>query len=267
VLDGYPDKMVVGEIWVKDDERFARYIRPDELHLGFNFRLVEADFDADAVRAAIEGSLRAAASGTPTWTLSNHDVVRHVTRYGGGLLGERRARAMTLVELALPGVVYLYNGEELGLPTVELPEWALQDPIWERSGHTKRGRDGSRIPVPWEGAEPPYGFSTGADTWLPMPLEWAPLTVEAQLEDENSMLSHYRQAIELRKTHASFAGTEVEWYGAPPGCFAFRRKGGGLICALNTSPAPVPVPPGEVLLASVPLEEGLLPPDAAVWLA
>jgi alpha-glucosidase len=99
-----------------------------------------------------------------------------------------------------------------------------------------------------------------------MPNEWTGLTVEAQLEDEGSMLSLYRQAIELRKTNPGFAGTEVEWYGAPPGCFAFRRKGGGLICALNTSPAPVPVPPGEVLLASHPLIDGQLPPDAAVWL-
>jgi alpha-glucosidase len=268
VLDGYPETMAVGEIWVKDDDRFARYIRPDELHLGFNFRLVEADFDADAVRTAIDGSLNSVtmAGSTPTWTLSNHDVVRHVTRYGDGELGERRARAMTLVELALPGTVYLYNGEELGLPTVELPEWALQDPMWERSGHTERGRDGSRIPVPWEGTEPSYGFSEAAGTWLPMPLEWARFTVEAQLEDEKSMLSLYRHAIELRKTHAAFAGSEVEWYGAPPGCFAFRRKGGGLICALNTSPAPVPIPPGEVLLASHPLIDGQLPPDAAVWL-
>ncbi|TCO50720.1 glycoside hydrolase family 13 protein [Actinocrispum wychmicini] len=267
VMDGYPNTMVVGEIWVKEDERFARYVRPDELHLGFNFRLLNADFDADAVRAAIEATLRAAPGGTPTWTLSNHDVVRHVTRYGDGELGLRRARAMAVVELALPGAVYLYNGEELGLPTVELPEWALQDPIWARSGHTERGRDGSRIPVPWEGAEPPYGFSPETQSWLPMPLEWAPLTVEAQLEDENSMLSLYRHAVEIRKSHSSFAGTELEWYGAPAGCFAFRRKGGGLICALNTSPAPVPVPPGEVLLASIPLEDGLLPPDAAAWLA
>ncbi len=136
VLDGYPNTMAVGEIWVKDDERFARYLRPDELHLGFNFRLVNADFDADAVRLAIEASLHAAADSTPTWTLSNHDVVRHVTRYGDGELGLRRARAMTLVEFALPGALYVYNGEELGLPTVELPEWALQDPMWKRSGHT-----------------------------------------------------------------------------------------------------------------------------------
>ncbi|MEV4317794.1 glycoside hydrolase family 13 protein [Actinocrispum sp. NPDC049592] len=266
VVDGYPERMLIGEIWVREDERFARYLRPDELHLGFNFRLLSADFDADAVRTAIEGTLRAAPGGTPTWTLSNHDVVRHVTRYGDGEIGQRRARAMALVELALPGAIYLYNGEELGLPTVELPEWALRDPIWERSGHTRPGRDGSRIPVPWEGSQPPYGFSPGAETWLPMPLEWAPLTVEAQLEDSDSMLSLYRHAIELRKTSKAFTGTEIEWYGAPPGCFAFRRKGGGLICALNTTPAPVPIPPGQLLLASEPLVDGQLAPDAAVWL-
>ncbi|GGP43198.1 glycoside hydrolase family 13 protein [Saccharothrix coeruleofusca] len=268
VIDTYPGRMAVGEIWVKDDERFARYVRPDELHLGFNFRLVEAEFDAEAVRAAIEHSLAAVRPlGTPpTWTLSNHDVVRHVTRYGGGDLGARRARAMALVELALPGVVYLYNGEELGLPNVELPEWALQDPTWLRSGHTDRGRDGCRVPLPWEGAAPPYGFSQSASTWLPQPNEWGPLTAERQLEDPDSMLSLYRQALELRKTHPAIGGDELEWYGAPPGCLAFRRKGGGLICALNTSAGSVPLPPGRVLLASGPMDGDQLPPDTAAWL-
>ncbi|MGO1049524.1 glycoside hydrolase family 13 protein [Crossiella sp. CA198] len=268
VMDEYPGRMAVGEIWVQDDERMSRYVRPDELHLGFNFRLVETDFDADAIRGAIDHSLAAVreVGALPTWTLSNHDVVRHVTRYGGGELGVKRARAMTLVELALPGVVYLYNGEELGLPNVELPDWALQDPSWERSGHTERGRDGCRVPMPWEGEHPPFGFSPGDNTWLPMPPEWAALTVEAQLEDPGSMLSLYRQALELRKSHEALRGDEVEWYGAPAGCFAFRRKPGGLICALNTSGALVPLPPGEVLLSSGPLEGEHLPPDTAAWL-
>jgi alpha-glucosidase len=99
-----------------------------------------------------------------------------------------------------------------------------------------------------------------------MPHEWVGLTVEAQLEDPGSMLSLYRQALELRKTHPAFAGDSLEWYGAPPGCFAFRRKGGGLICALNTGSAPVPLPPGQVLLASGPMAADQLPPDTAVWL-
>ncbi|MBV9847692.1 MAG: glycoside hydrolase family 13 protein [Kutzneria sp.] len=268
VLDEYPGTMAVGEIWVKDSERFTRYLRADELHLGFNFQLVDADFNAESVRAAIESSLAAVATvdSPPTWTLSNHDVVRHVTRYGGGELGWRRARAMALVELALPGVVYLYNGEELGLGDVELPDWARQDPIWERSGHTELGRDGSRVPIPWEGTEAPFGFTTGTASWLPIPAEWATLTVEAQLEDPDSTLSLYREAVELRKTHPAFAGMELEWYGAPEGCFAFRRKGSGLVCALNTGPRPVPLPAGQILLSSMPLSDGQLPPDAAAWL-
>lgn len=268
VLDDYPGTMAVGEIWVDQEERFAAYVRPDELHLGFNFKLVEAEFDADSVRRAIDRSLAAVEStGSPaTWTLSNHDVVRHVTRYGGGELGTRRARAMALVELALPGTTYIYNGEELGLPNVDLPDWALQDPTWERSGHTQRGRDGCRVPLPWEGEIPSYGFSRAGAAWLPMPPQWGALTVEKQLEDPDSMLSLYRHALEIRKTALGFGGNELEWYGAPPGCFAFRRKGGGLICALNTSAASVPLPPGEILLSSGPMDGKQLPPETSVWL-
>ncbi|MCA1674604.1 MAG: glycoside hydrolase family 13 protein [Actinobacteria bacterium] len=270
MLDEYPARIAVGEIWVADDVAFARYLRPDELHLGFNFRLLAASFDATDIRDAIEHSL-AAVQGSPapaTWTLSNHDVARPVTRYGGGEIGLRRARAMALVQLALPGPVFLYNGEELGLADVDLPDWALQDPIWERSGHTERGRDGSRVPIPWEGSSAPYGFSATPGTWLPMPGDWADRTVEAQLENPDSTLSLHRQALELRREHPAFAGTELEWYGPPPGCFAFRRKNSGLVCALNTSAACVAMPPGELLLASGPLEpqDTGLPPDTAVWL-
>jgi len=268
VLDEYPGAMAVGEIWVTRDAAFARYLRPDELHQGFNFRLADAEFDAEAVRAAVEHSIGAVAEvgAPPTWTLSSHDVQRAVTRYGDGTLGTRRARAMALVALALPGSVYVYNGEELGLPNVELPDWALQDPVWVRSGHSERGRDGCRVPLPWEGDAPPYGFSTAERTWLPMPPDWGPLTVEAQLEDPDSVLSLYRRALELRWELGT--GGEPEWYGAPSGCLAFRRAGSGLVCALNASTSPVPTPPGELLLASGPLESrgGVLPPDTAVWL-
>ena len=265
VLDEYPGAMAVGEVWVRDDERFARYVRPDELHLGFNFRLVQARFDAASVREAVEHSIAAVATvgAPPTWTLSNHDVVRQVTRYGGGERGRRRARAMVLVELALPGVVYLYNGEELGLDNVELPDEALTDPVWERSGHTDRGRDGCRVPLPWEGRTPPFGFSTSAITWLPQPAEWGSLTAEKQLEDPDSVLSLYRRALELR---AGFDGDDVEWYGAPAGCLAFRRVGGSVTCALNAGESAVPLPRGELLLSSGPLTDGALPADTAAWL-
>ncbi|SHG90146.1 alpha-amylase family glycosyl hydrolase [Streptoalloteichus hindustanus] len=265
VLDEYPGRVATGEIRAGDDELLLRSAH-DGPHLGFDFRLLATAFDADAVRETIERSLASAAGAPPTWTLSNHDVGRHVSRYGGGALGTQRARAMALVELALPGVIYLYNGEELGLPDVAVADWARQDPIFRSTGGARPGRDGARVPLPWEGETAPYGFTTGVSTWLPMPGDWGRLTAEAQLEDPDSMLSLYRQAIELRRTHPAFAGDEVEWYGAPPGCFAFRRKGGGLICALNTSGGPVPLPPGDVLLASGPLEGEHLPPDTAVWL-
>jgi alpha-glucosidase len=268
VLDEYPGTMAVGEIWVTDAERLALYMRPDELHLGFNFRLALANYDAVALRTSIDASLDAAAIAgvPPTWTLSNHDIVREATRYGDGPLGTQRARAMALVLLGLPGVVYLYNGAELGLPNVAVPDWAIQDPKYFRSGGQNRGRDGCRVPLPWEGAEPPFGFSAGASTWLPMPPDWAKLTVERQLEDADSTLSLYRQAIELRKTHPAFSGGELEWYGAPAGCFAYRRKGGRLVCVLNASDVPVPLPAGDILLASGAVPERRLPPNTAVWL-
>ena len=270
VVDEYPDRTLIGEIWVEDDDRFGRYLRPDELHLGFNFRLTTAPFDAESIREAIEHSMAAVAKvgATPTWTLSNHDVVRPVTRFGGGELGLRRARAMALVELALPGAIFVYNGEELGLPSVVLPDEVLQDPVWERSGHTRRGRDAHRVPVPWEGGTPCYGFTRAETSWLPMPSDWHGLTVEAQLEDASSTLSLYRHALDLRRSHPGFIGDELEWYGAPEGCFAYRRPGSTLVCALNTSTVTVPLPPGDPLVCSAPLtEDGQLPPDTAVWLA
>ncbi|MFT4126960.1 MAG: glycoside hydrolase family 13 protein [Gordonia sp. (in: high G+C Gram-positive bacteria)] len=279
VIDEYPGAANVGEIWVDDNERFAEYLRPDELHLGFNFRLAKARFDAAEIHDAIANSLASVllVAGTPTWTLSNHDVDREATRYArtvqadpgsplDSAVGIARARAMALVELALPGTVFIYNGAELGLPNVDLPDEALQDPVWERSGHTERGRDGCRVPVPWEGSAPPYGFSTNAATWLPMPAGWEQFTPEKQLEDMSSTLSLYRRAIELRATRPEFTGPSVDWYGAPEHCLAFRRSGGSLTCALNAGSVAVPLPPGELLLISAPLVDGLLPPNAAAWL-
>jgi alpha-glucosidase len=267
VLDEYPDRMAVGEVWVFEDVRLAQYLRPDELHLAFNFRLLTADWDAKQLHTAVEHSLATVAT-TPApacWVLSNHDRPRHVTRYGGGELGTRRARAAALLQLALPGVAYVYNGDELGMPDVDLPDEVLQDPIWERSGGTERGRDACRVPLPWSGDQPPYGFSTTADTWLPMPAGWGQLTAEAQAGDADSMLSLYRVALALRRSSPAFAGDGLEWLPAPADCLAFRRPG-GLVCLVNLSGDAVPLPVGQVLLASEPISDGQVPADGAVWL-
>ncbi len=266
VLDDYPDAATVGEVWVFDNADFAKYLRPDELHLGFNFRLVRADFTAHAVREAIENSLAAAelADSPPTWTLSNHDVEREVSRYGDGAQGLSRARAMALVMLALPGAVFVYNGEELGLPNVDLPDDVLQDPVWERSGHTERGRDGCRVPLPWSGDTAPYGFSAAADTWLPMPAGWGPLTVDAQCTDPESTLSLFRRAIELRWGR-TVLGRSVRWLPTAPDLLAFQCED-GLVCLLNAGSTTVDLPAGQVALASGPLPGGRMPPATAAWL-
>ena len=265
VLDEFPEAVTIGEIWVFDNEDFAKYLRPDELHLGFNFRLVRADFDAAEIREAIENSLAAAKlAGSPaTWTLSNHDVEREVSRYGGGPDGLAKARAMALVMLALPGAVFVYNGEELGLPNVELPDDVLQDPVWERSGYSERGRDGCRVPLPWAGTAPPFEFSTSDDVWLPMPAEWTDLTVAAQADDPDSTLALYRRAIELRHGRGSF-GPGVEFLETAPDVLSLRGSD-GVTCVVNTGPTPTALPPGDLLIASAALVDGQLPPQTAAW--
>jgi alpha-glucosidase len=267
VIDTYPHRMAVGEAWVPDDERLARYVRPDELHLAFNFRLVEAEWSAPDFHAGIDGSLKAMADvGAPcTWVLSNHDVVRHMTRYGGGEVGRARGQAAALVQLALPGSAYIYNGDELGLENVDLPDEALQDPTWERSGYTIRGRDGQRVPMPWEGTKPPFGFGSSSDSWLPSPASWKSSTVEAELSDTDSTLSLYRKALRLRRELTELHGTSFEWQTAPQGCLVFRR-GPNLLVALNTTDVSVALPSGEVLLASGEVHGGKLPANTAAWL-
>ncbi|UQA95853.1 glycoside hydrolase family 13 protein [Streptomyces halobius] len=273
VLPG--DRIGVAEAWTPSADRTARYLRPGELHQAFNFHYLNTGWDAAGLREAIDSSLDAMRPvGAPTtWVLSNHDVVRHRTRLGGGL---HRARAAALLMLALPGSAYLYQGEELGLPEVtDLPDEVRQDPAFARkSGESGQDglRDGCRVPVPWSGDAPPYGFGTGG-SWLPQPADWAGLTVRAQTGDPSSTLELYRSALALRRTHPGLgAGDAVEWLDAPDGVLAFRRPG-GLVCTVNTTDAPARLTaPGKLLLASrEPAEdEGefavfSLPADTTVW--
>ncbi|WP_424216565.1 glycoside hydrolase family 13 protein (plasmid) [Streptomyces sp. BI20] len=268
----------VGEVWLPDAERFARYLRPDELHTAFNFSFMSCPWDAERLRAGIDETLAAHAPvGAPaTWVLCNHDVTRTVTRYGRAdtrfdfalkefgtptdlALGTRRARAAALLTLALPGSVYLYQGEELGLPEAEVPRDRIQDPMHFRSGGRDPGRDGCRVPLPWTSR--PW-----TEPWLPQPEDWAEYAADAQERDPDSMLSLYRAALRLRREAGGFGGPGLTWLPAPERVLAFARED-GLVCVVNLAPHPVPLPAGTPVLSSGPLPDpGTLPPDTAAWL-
>ncbi len=302
VMDSYPgDRMAVVETGAPDDV-VALFVRPDEMHLAFNLRFAKAAWDVGELREAITSSLAAnAIVGAPgTWVLDNHDNPRSVTRYAADLRlegdyvpgavptgdsapdrsdvarGERRARAAALLLLSLPGAAYLYQGQELGLPNVDdLPDGALQDPVFRRTGGAVRGRDGCRVPLPWSGTTAPFGFSPdGVEPWLPMPAAWRDLTVEAQEADPGSMLALYRRALALRRAEPSLRGGTVTWpdEGAvDPSTLRLGRQAPGgrrLVVVTNVGDVPTPLPPGEVLLTSVdgPLD-GMLPGDATAIVA
>jgi alpha-glucosidase len=278
VSDAYDgDRTFVAEAWVDRADRLARYVRGDELHTAFDFNLLLAPWDAPAMRETIERSIAALGSvgAPPTWVLSNHDVVRHTTRYGGGEVGQRRARAAALLLLALPGGAYVYQGEELGLEEVlDLPDDVLQDPTFVRTGGTDRGRDGCRVPLPWSGDTPPFGFGVRSTPWLPQPAAWADRTVVRQRADPASMWSLYRDALGLRHREPALGDGELGWLEPVvrhDDILAFRRPP-DIVCVLNTGAARVPlaevVPTHfEVLLASTPVGlDGAVDADAAVWL-
>ncbi|MBF5081591.1 glycoside hydrolase family 13 protein [Quadrisphaera sp. INWT6] len=305
LADSYdPPRVFVAEAWVARRERLPLYVRPDELHAAFAFEPLHVAWREGPWRRVVERELAfSATSGAPSsWVLTNHDVVRQVTRYareqpeekGGNEwerarwpgsvpdleLGRWRARAAHLLVAALPGVLYVYLGEELGLPEVEdLPADARVDPIFHRSGGTDPGRDGSRVPLPWTGSEPVAG------TWLPQPPGWGSLAAAVQEGDPASVLSLYRASLALRRSHWAAAGP-LEWDDAPAGVLALHRSpaegdDGGPLHSWTTFAEPVELPAGaRVLLASRPELTGagggadagggaaspvVLPPDTTAW--
>ncbi|MFH7335903.1 glycoside hydrolase family 13 protein [Streptomyces sp. KHY 26] len=281
---GPPERIFVAEAWTPTVERTANYVRPDELHQAFNFQYLSTAWDAAELRAVIDSTLEAMRPvGAPaTWVLSNHDVTRHATRFanppglgtqirqaGDRALGLRRARAATLLMLALPGSAYLYQGEELGLPdVVDLPDEVRQDPAYFRGEGQDGFRDGCRVPIPWSRTGTSYGFGDGG-SWLPQPECWGELSVEAQTGVAGSTLELYRAALAARRSQPDLgAGESVEWLRAPEGVLAFRR--GGFVCVTNTTGEPVTTPAyGRVLLASGEVAEtggeATVPADTTVW--
>ncbi|BCB79113.1 hypothetical protein Pflav_055230 [Phytohabitans flavus] len=293
ITDSYPEpRALIGEVWLPDAERFAAYMREDEIHTAFNFAFLGCPWDATALRAIIDETLavHAPVGAAATWVLSNHDVPRHVTRYGrvdtsftldyrqlgaptDRALGLRRARAALLLNLALPGSVYLYQGEELGLEEVEdIPDGVRQDPMFFRTDGENLGRDGCRVPIPWSGTASPFGFSppgATAEPWLPQPAAWQDRTVEAESGDPDSMLELYRRALRQRRSQPELGDGPIAWLPGPDRVLVFSRgRNETFACVVNVSDAPVALPvAGTVVLTSGPLEDGLLPPDTAAWVA
>lgn len=295
--DSYPEpKYFIGEIWVPSPDRLRSYLARGELHQAFSFDLLVQPWDARRMREAITLGLdQADATGTPAaWVLNSHDVHRSVTRYGqeqdsspadpsdmiaaarrpGPVdvgLGSARARAAAMLLLALPGTVFLYQGEELGLPEVfDLPDDARQDPIWLRSAGSELGRDGCRVPLPWVADAPAFGFGpSGRVTtpWLPQPAWFGDYAVDRQDGDPGSVLHLYRSL--LRERRAVFgAGAALRWLEAGDDVLAFAR--GDAVCVVNFGATAIPLPrdAGHAVVASS--SGGLagteLAGNAAVWL-
>jgi alpha-glucosidase len=281
------DRVLCAEAWVDPLEKMALWVRPDEMSQAFNFDYMFTAWAGPAQRRVIDRSIEAFSGvGAPsTWVLSNHDVVRHASRLaltaenpqGSGLgpespgqpdraLGLRRARAASSLMLALPGSSYVYQGEELGLPEViDLPDDSRQDPTWFRTKGEKYGRDGCRVPIPWEADRPAYGFNSTGSSWLPQPNDWAPYARDAQDGVPGSTLELYREALRLRRELGLGTGS-VEWltgYGAD--VIAFRN--GDVTVIANTGGVAVELPVGDILLSSETITGGALPADTTVWLA
>lgn len=294
------DRALVAEAWVEPLSRLALYVRPDEMQQAFNFSFLTSLWTAPAMRGVITESLHANdAVGAPTtWVLSNHDVVRHPSRLGlpvpggkpGGIgiedlqpdedLGLRRARAASLLMLALPGSAYLYQGEELGLPEhTTLPDDERQDPTWWRSEHTERGRDGCRVPIPWEADAPAYGFSPTGKSWLSQPESWRRYALDQQRCVPGSTFEVYRAALGLRREYHLGTGSLAWVDGLAPGAadslVAFVNREVLVVTNIGSAPVSLKGTDLEVLISSTDLPDGeaggvggtevTVPPDVTVW--
>lgn len=299
LLDSYSgQRMAVSEAWVNPPSRSALYVRPDELANTFNFDFLTVKWRSEPLKKSIDASMAGMAEvGAPvTWVLSNHDVVRVVNRLEAEFVSEgetekaaesitatrtfdhvranQRARSAALLMLALPGAVFLYQGEELGLPEVlDIPTERLQDPIWKMSGNKERGRDGCRVPLPWKTTEAgAFGFSSNVEitrtsSWLPQPEHWGEYSAEGQEAQESSMLRLYRTALRHRKTNPSLMNEYFSWLDSPHHSFIFTRAQDESFLCIVTFEAGESIPPGYmVLMSSQNIEEGRIPPNTTVWL-
>ena len=273
IFDSYKDRevMAVAEAWVHPPINATKYVSGDELHQVFNFDLLDAPFEAtylfEVTNRAID--LMATVEALPTWALSSHDSPRVASR-----IGELQSRALALFILAMPGSCYIYAGQELGLPDGNIPDEARRDPIYLRSGGNQKGRDGARVPLPWNGDQTPFGFTTGKP-WLPLQQDWHYLTVEKQEIDSMSTLAMYRNALKIRSKSLD-TSVGIDWINSPtigkssPQLLAFKR--GNLSIYMNLSDTPIEIEiSGKILISSVEIKQNMgsklaLGPISTVWI-
>lgn len=236
LLDGYPERMAVGEVYILDPAEVAKYYgRGDELHLAFNFSFTFSPWSAVSFRGCVETFENLLPSEAwPDQVLSNHDNSRHATRYDDPLHGEARTRVAAMLLLSLRGTPFLYYGEEIGMRDVPIPDEAIQDPL-ARNVHPKLGRDPERTPMQWA-AGPGAGFTTG-HPWLPIASDAEHRNVAAQREDPASLLHLYRELLALRRSTPALHRGSYRSLEAPADVFAYERKAPGsrVVVALNFS--------------------------------
>ncbi len=287
LLDSYSgQRMAVSEAWVNPPSRSALYVRPDELANTFNFDFLTVKWGRDSLKASIDRSIEGMAEvGAPvTWVLNNHDVVRSVNRLemdfilGSGTFdherANQRARSAAMLMVCLPGAIFLYQGEELGLPEVlDIPVERLQDPIWRMSGNKERGRDGCRVPLPWhDSPHGAFGFSTNVEvtpesSWLPQPADWGRFSAQEQEKSAGSMLNLYRNALAIRKSNAALASLHFDWIQSSDKSLVFSRSDGNTFICVVTFESGESVPPGyQIIMSSQDIVSGQIPPNTTVWL-
>jgi alpha-glucosidase len=290
LLESYPgERILCAEAFVEPLSKMAKWVRSDEMQQAFNFPFLVTRWDGEKMRGVINDSLQSFhAVGAPsTWVLSNHDQIRHATRLAldpkamtadritgigpltepkpDAVLGLRRARAASAMMLALPGGAYVYQGEELGLPeAVDIPDDRRDDPTFFRTNGESYGRDGCRVPIPWEDDKPSFGFGSSNDTWLPQPAVYREYARNRQEGVAGSTLELYKRALKLRREFGLGTGS-FQWIeGTPNDVLAFTNGVISVYC--NYSDDDFALPAGEIILDSDVSMEGTLAPAATVWM-
>jgi alpha-glucosidase len=252
LLDEYPAAAAVGE--VGDAQRgleiVAAYTAGDErvqMCYAFDF-LSPEKISASKVRSVLETFGKVASDGWSCWAFSNHDVVRHASRWGAGE-ADRTAylKVLSALLMSLRGSVCIYQGEELGLNEADIAFEDLQDPYGVRFWPEFKGRDGCRTPMVWDRSAQNGGFST-AKPWLPVPSEHLTMAVSEQQGDKNSLLEHYRRFLAFRRAHPALCKGEIEFLAAEGDAIAFVRREGNeqIACAFNLGSKPATIGLGDV---------------------